>query len=165
MIGVCRIDASVWKTRAFTVSDEGEFQDIQRIWKLRPAVRNDRFRIFSGTLRRHSVAVPMRADIADRTPEERFRLCCRHRQFHFQGCVRAKRWTCLDGGSVAVDGPRSGCAGGECNSAPFDLSSTDRSAGYCAPIVACSSNQVTRRAKILDAPSRSKRPTERKLFT
>src|SRR5205823_10159251 len=41
---------------------------------------------------------------------------------------------CLDGGSVAVDGPRSGCAGGECNSAPFDLSSTDRSAGYCAPI-------------------------------
>src|SRR6185295_7695632 len=70
--------------------------------------------------------------------------------------------TCLDGGSLVVDGPRSGCAGGECNSAPFDLSSTDRSAGHCAPIVACSSNQLTRIAKILDAPSRSKRPPERK---
>jgi len=94
----------------------------------------------------------MHADIADRTPEERFRWCCRFRQFHCQSCAQARRWTYLDGGSAAVDGLRSGCAGGECNSVPFDLSSTDRSAGCCAPIVACSSNHVTRIAKILDAP-------------
>jgi hypothetical protein len=72
---------------------------------------------------------------------------------------------CLDGGSAAVGEARSGCAGGECNSAAFDLSPTDRSAGYCASIAACSSNQVTRIAKILDAPLRSKRPRRRKLFT
>ena len=64
-----------------------------------------------------------------------------------------------------VGGPRSGCAGGECNSVPFDLSSTDRRCGYWAPIVACSFNQVTRIAKILDARLRSKPPRGRKLFT
>src|SRR5207237_7991554 len=78
--------------------------------------------------------------------------------------VLAKRCTCLDGGSVAVDEPVSGCAVGECNSAPFDLSSTDRSAGYCAPIVACSSNQVTCIAKILDARLRSKPPERTKVI-
>ena len=114
---------------------------------------------------RRPVVVRMRADIADRTPEERFRPCCRYRQFHFPDCVQARRRTCLDGDSVAVGGQRSGCAGGACNSVPFDLSSTDRSAGYCAPIAACSSNQVTRIAKILDARSCSKRQRGRKLFT
>ena len=55
--------------------------------------------------------------------------------------------------------------GGECNNVPFYPSSTDRGAGYRATIAACSSNHVTRIAKILDARSRSKPQRGRKLFT
>ena len=97
------------------------------------------------------LGVRVRADIADQKPGERFRSCCRYRQFHFPNCVQARRRMCLDGGSVAVGAQRSDCAGEECNSVPFDLASTDRSVGYRAPMAACSSNQVTRIAKILDA--------------
>ena len=111
------------------------------------------------------LGVRVRADIADQKPGERFRSCCRYRQFHFPNCVQARRRMCLDGGSVAVGAQRSDCAGEECNSVPFDLASTDRSVGYRAPMAACSSNQVTRITKILDARSRSKRQRGRKLFT
>jgi hypothetical protein len=135
------------------------------MWKLRlttPAVGS---RSPNVRFQRRSVEVRMRADIADRMPEERFRPCCRYRQFHFPDCVQARRRTCLDGGSVAVGAQRLGCAGGEYNSVPFDLSSTDLSAGYRALIGARSSNQVTRIAKIWDARSRSKPQRGRKLFT
>jgi hypothetical protein len=166
MIRACRTDAlglkdagfnSLRRKRAPGYSTEcGNYNSRQQ---------SDRFKISYEQSQRRSVAVRMRADIADRMPGERFRPCCRFRQFHFPNCVQARRRTCLDGGSVAVGAQHSGCAGGQCNSVPFDLSSTDLSAGYRAPIAACSSNQVTRIAKMLDARSRSKRQRGRKLFT
>jgi hypothetical protein len=124
-----------------------------------------RFKISYLQFQRRSIEVRMRADTADRMREEHFRPCCRYRQFHFPDCGQAKRRTCLDGGSVVVGAQRSGCAGGECNSVPFDHSSTGLSAGYRAPTAACSSTQVTCIAKILDARSRSKPQRGIKLFT
>lgn len=97
-----------------------------------------RFRISYLQSQRRSVAARVPANIADRTPEEHFRPCCRYQQLHFPDCVQAKPRKCRDDGSVVVGGQRSDCAGGECNSVLFDLSSTDRSAGHCGPIAACS---------------------------
>ena len=71
---------------------------------------------------------------------------------------------CLDDGSVVVGGQRSDCAGGDCNNVPYDLSSTDRSLGYRALIAACSSNHVTRIAKILDAPLALQAPERKKVI-
>jgi hypothetical protein len=109
------------------------------MWKLRLTISTRSFKIFHFQFTRRRVAVRVPADIADRTRGERFPLCCRYRQLHFPNCVQARRRTCLDAGSDAAGGLRLGCVGAECNSVPFDLSSTDQSIGYRAPLPACSS--------------------------
>ena len=103
----------------------------------------------------------MRAETGDRMPEERFRPCCRYRQSHFPDYFQARRRMCLDGGSVVVGAPRSGCAGRERNSVPFRSLIHGSKCRTPRTKCSCSSHQATRIEKTLDARSRSN-PRERK---